>query len=97
MTVDLCRWPLAVAGGPQSSPQSTVHSPLTFETASVNLIENINYISIASFALCCFVLLSYVVLPAEKSHRHYLNVGLLCILIPFHASSDHSGREELKY
>jgi hypothetical protein len=58
------------------------------------LVQNINYISVASFVLCCFVLLSYAVLPAEKSHRHYLNVGLLSILVPFHVSLDFARNDQ---
>ncbi|PSN67167.1 hypothetical protein BS50DRAFT_588169 [Corynespora cassiicola Philippines] len=36
-----------------------------------------NYLSILSVILCLFLLLSFAVLPAEQTHRHYLSVGLL--------------------
>ncbi|KAF2657961.1 hypothetical protein K491DRAFT_565293, partial [Lophiostoma macrostomum CBS 122681] len=36
-----------------------------------------NYLSILSVILCCFLLLSFAVLPASHTHRHYLSVGLL--------------------
>ncbi|KAF2281494.1 uncharacterized protein EI97DRAFT_367046, partial [Westerdykella ornata] len=36
-----------------------------------------NYLSILSVALCCFLLLSFAVLPPGQTHRHYLSVGLL--------------------
>ncbi|CAI6340341.1 unnamed protein product [Periconia digitata] len=36
-----------------------------------------NYLSILSVILCCFLLLSFAVLPPEVTHRHYLSVGLL--------------------
>ncbi|KAF2712474.1 hypothetical protein K504DRAFT_204898 [Pleomassaria siparia CBS 279.74] len=36
-----------------------------------------NYLSILSVILCGFLLLSFAVLPPEKTHRHYLSVGLL--------------------
>ncbi|KAF2000061.1 hypothetical protein P154DRAFT_395386, partial [Amniculicola lignicola CBS 123094] len=36
-----------------------------------------NYLSILSVILCVFLLLSFAVLPPEKTHRHYLSVGLL--------------------
>ncbi|KAF2019714.1 hypothetical protein BU24DRAFT_489619 [Aaosphaeria arxii CBS 175.79] len=36
-----------------------------------------NYLSILSVALCVFLLLSFAVLPASATRRHYLSVGLL--------------------
>ncbi|KAF2115876.1 hypothetical protein BDV96DRAFT_492688, partial [Lophiotrema nucula] len=36
-----------------------------------------NYLSILSVILCLFLLLSFAILPPEKTHRHYLSVGLL--------------------
>lgn len=33
--------------------------------------------SIVSFVLVIFLLLSFAILPADKSQRHYLSVGLL--------------------
>jgi hypothetical protein len=36
-----------------------------------------NYLSILSVTLCSFLLLSFLVLPAAQSHRHYLSIGLL--------------------
>ncbi|KAF2843100.1 hypothetical protein M501DRAFT_926249, partial [Patellaria atrata CBS 101060] len=37
----------------------------------------VDWIGLASLCLCIFLLLSYAVLPPEKSHRHYLTVGLV--------------------
>ncbi|KAF2747996.1 hypothetical protein M011DRAFT_476628 [Sporormia fimetaria CBS 119925] len=36
-----------------------------------------NYLSVLSVILCCFLLVSFVVLPASRTHRHHLSVGLL--------------------
>ncbi|KAF2500413.1 hypothetical protein BU16DRAFT_556883 [Lophium mytilinum] len=36
-----------------------------------------NYLSILSLLLCLFLLLSFALLPPEKTQRHYLSVGLL--------------------
>ncbi|KAF2687040.1 hypothetical protein K458DRAFT_440942 [Lentithecium fluviatile CBS 122367] len=36
-----------------------------------------NYLSLLSVILCYFLLLSFAVLPAEATHRHYLSVVLL--------------------
>ncbi|KAF2727956.1 hypothetical protein EJ04DRAFT_478123 [Polyplosphaeria fusca] len=36
-----------------------------------------NYLAILSIVLCSFLLLSFAVLPPEKTHRHYLSMGLL--------------------
>jgi hypothetical protein len=36
-----------------------------------------NYLSILSVILCSSLLLSFLVLPAMQSHRHYLSIGLL--------------------
>lgn len=36
-----------------------------------------NFLSTFSLVLCIFLLLSFAILPPEKSHRHYLSVGLL--------------------
>lgn len=35
-----------------------------------------NYLGMASFVANAWLLLTYVVLPEEKSHRHYLSIGL---------------------
>ncbi|KAF2453325.1 hypothetical protein BDY21DRAFT_402361, partial [Lineolata rhizophorae] len=40
-----------------------------------------NWISVASFIICVWLLISYAVLPSKKSHRHYLNVGLIISVI----------------
>ena len=39
------------------------------------------YVSPFSLAACLFLLLSWTVLPAEKSHRHYLSVGLVIFVL----------------
>ncbi|KAF2262644.1 hypothetical protein CC78DRAFT_582411 [Lojkania enalia] len=36
-----------------------------------------NYLIILSVTLCLFLLLSFTMLPKEKTHQHYLSVGLL--------------------
>jgi len=35
-----------------------------------------NYVSIASLILNSWLLLTFIILPEEKSHRHYLSIGL---------------------
>ncbi|KAK3710100.1 hypothetical protein LTR37_010531 [Vermiconidia calcicola] len=35
-----------------------------------------NYISIISLVCHCFLLLTFALIPEEKSHRHYLSIGL---------------------
>ena len=35
-----------------------------------------NYISTASLILHSFLFLTFIVIPREKSHRHYLSIGL---------------------
>ncbi|KAF2145006.1 uncharacterized protein K452DRAFT_222264, partial [Aplosporella prunicola CBS 121167] len=35
-----------------------------------------SWISVASFALCSFLLISFVALPSETNIRHFLNIGL---------------------
>ncbi|KAK3635706.1 hypothetical protein LTR56_014582 [Elasticomyces elasticus] len=40
-----------------------------------------NYVGILTFVLNILLLLTYIVLPEEKSHRHYLSVGLTVSLI----------------
>ncbi|KAK3069860.1 hypothetical protein LTR53_011470 [Teratosphaeriaceae sp. CCFEE 6253] len=40
-----------------------------------------NYVGILTFVLNALLLLTYVVLPEEKSHRHYLSIGLTISLM----------------
>lgn len=40
-----------------------------------------NYVGIASLVCNVLLLLTYLVLPEEKSHRHYLSIGLTVSLI----------------
>jgi uncharacterized BrkB/YihY/UPF0761 family membrane protein len=40
-----------------------------------------NYLAIPSLVACVFLLLSFAVLPKEKSHRHYMSVGLLISVV----------------
>lgn len=40
-----------------------------------------NYVSLASLVLNILLLLSFIVLPEEKSHRHYMSIGLTVSLI----------------
>lgn len=40
-----------------------------------------NYVSIAAFICNVLLLLTYAALPEEKSHRHYLSIGLTVSLI----------------
>ncbi|KAL3481664.1 hypothetical protein BJX99DRAFT_129774 [Aspergillus californicus] len=46
-----------------------------------------SWISVAVLPLCIFLLLSYAVLPAKKTHRHYLSIcftlGICCMQIAF--------------
>jgi hypothetical protein len=50
--------------------------------AFLNTQKRLQYISPISLAACLFLLLSWLILPIDKSHRHYLSVGLVaCILL----------------
>lgn len=40
-----------------------------------------NYVSIISLVLNTFLLVTFIVLPREKSHRYYLSIGLTASLI----------------
>lgn len=40
-----------------------------------------NYASIVSLIFNIFLLLTFIVLPRDKSHRHYLSIGLTASLI----------------
>jgi hypothetical protein len=40
-----------------------------------------NYVSIISLVLNTFLLVTFIVIPREKSHRHYLSIGLTASLI----------------
>ena len=40
-----------------------------------------NYVSIISLICNAFLLVTFFVLPQEKSHRHYLSIGLTISLI----------------
>ncbi|EOD51064.1 putative g-protein coupled receptor, g-protein-coupled [Neofusicoccum parvum UCRNP2] len=50
-------------------------------------LKIVNYVGICSMALCCFFLLSFLVLPPERSSRHYLTIGVTLAItffsIPF--------------
>lgn len=49
--------------------------------------EVASWISVVILPLCIFLLLSYAVLPAKWSHRHYLSVsftlGICCMHVSF--------------
>ncbi|KAH9909317.1 hypothetical protein F4778DRAFT_224187 [Xylariomycetidae sp. FL2044] len=40
-----------------------------------------NWITVVSLIACAFLLLSWVVLPVEKTHRHYLSISLTCAVV----------------
>lgn len=40
-----------------------------------------NYVSIISLVLNTFLLVTFIAIPGEKSHRHYLSIGLTVSLI----------------
>ena len=53
-----------------------------FDDAFMGRIRGIQrYVSPVSLAACLFLLLSWTVLPAEKSHRHYLSIGLIVFVL----------------
>jgi hypothetical protein len=53
-----------------------------FDDAFMGRLRGIQrYVSPLSLAACLFLLLSWTVLPAEKSHRHYLSVGLIVFVL----------------
>lgn len=53
--------------------------PLTdwlFDPGFPHAAHAANYIGLGSFIANCLLLLTYLVLPEEQSHRHYLSIGL---------------------
>ncbi|KAI2618368.1 hypothetical protein GGR54DRAFT_631008 [Hypoxylon sp. NC1633] len=42
-----------------------------------------NWISVVGMACCVFLLLSWLVLPVDKTHRHYLSISLTCATVLF--------------
>lgn len=51
--------------------------PDTFETMS----EAANWVSVVSTVGCVFLLLSWAVLPVEKTFRHYLSISLTTAVV----------------
>ncbi|KAI9729187.1 MAG: hypothetical protein M1834_007094 [Cirrosporium novae-zelandiae] len=52
-----------------------------------NVLFASDWIHIASFILLFFILVTYAVLPAKRSQRHYLNVGLVLAVLMIHLGS----------
>ncbi|KAI9828780.1 MAG: hypothetical protein M1832_001885 [Thelocarpon impressellum] len=48
------------------------------------LTEVANYINVVGVVCCGFVLLSFAILPVEKTHRHYLSVCLVLATVLMH-------------
>lgn len=40
-----------------------------------------NWVNVAGMACCVFLLVSWIVLPVEKTHRHYLSICLTCATV----------------
>ncbi|KAF2097004.1 hypothetical protein NA57DRAFT_77255 [Rhizodiscina lignyota] len=58
--------------------------PVQYWVYSDKLLDHLEipgWISVASLVLCAFLLLTWIVLPPERSHRHYLSIGLIVCLI----------------
>jgi hypothetical protein len=51
--------------------------PYIFSDSFLDTSKRLQYASPFSLATCTFLLLSWLCLPADKSHRHYLSVGLI--------------------
>ncbi|KAF1987118.1 hypothetical protein K402DRAFT_463215 [Aulographum hederae CBS 113979] len=46
----------------------------------ISQLGSVGWVSVASMVPCVFLLISWLILPVSKSHRHYLSVGLvLCV------------------
>jgi hypothetical protein len=45
-----------------------------------------SWINVAGMICCLFLLLSWVCLPVEKTHRHYLSVALVCAIVLMNVS-----------
>jgi hypothetical protein len=59
------------------SPSHQHHRTDLYRLGWEQRLRTPKYLSILSVVLCSFLLLSFLVLPAAQSHRHYLSIGLL--------------------
>lgn len=72
---------------PQMRTPCTIPKILYNPAEYLSKLKIVNYVGICSVALCCFFLLSFLVLPPERSSRHYLAIGVTLAItffsIPF--------------
>ena len=65
--------------------------PLEYWSYSDEFSQNVDsahWVNLPAMVCQIFLLLTFIVLPPEKSHRHYLSVGLCLALILLEVSSD---------
>lgn len=48
-----------------------------------------DWITVVGLACCAFLLLSWLCLPVEKTHRHYLSISLVGAVTIMNVSSPH--------
>ncbi|KAI5798801.1 hypothetical protein EDC01DRAFT_613714 [Geopyxis carbonaria] len=58
-------------------PKQNYFYPDSFQ----RIIHGTTYVNLASVVCCCFLLLSFAVLPVEYTHRHYLSVCLTIAIL----------------
>ncbi|KAI0848865.1 hypothetical protein F5Y00DRAFT_75769 [Daldinia vernicosa] len=40
-----------------------------------------NWVNVVGMVCCAFLLISWIVLPVDKTHRHYLSISLACAVV----------------
>jgi len=67
-----------ILSGPYGTPPLLLSSglDLTVWTGFQKMIHSTVYVNLISVVCCCFLLLSFGVLPIEATRRHYLSVSL---------------------
>lgn len=53
----------------------------TYPNTFNQLTSVANWVNVAGMACCVFLLLSWIFLPVEKTHRHYLSICLTCAVV----------------
>lgn len=56
--------------------------PDNFNTAATAA----NWVNVVGMICCGFLLISWIVLPVEKTHRHYLSISLACAIVLMNVS-----------
>jgi hypothetical protein len=69
---------------------------LTVTTEFTTMIHATTYVNLVGIACCCFMLLSFAVLPVEATRRHYLSVCLaFAVLLMQVSESNHLSKHRV--